>query len=213
MSSALAAYTDNGERRQDKVRDAFAWFTQRGYVIHPKSRRIYAQLATRLRGVSIIEAGCGIGTGAAMLSLANAVIATDKERQSVAFAREMYPWLRCALWDVAATPYIQQADMVVAVEMLEHIAAYATAMQHMLETATHAVWLSTPNRRSPTMGQDRPKNPYHVHEFLPEELCDLASPYPVTAYHWETWEPVDMDTTEGTPLVYCITKDASTPRW
>ena len=209
MPSTVEAYIENSERRQDKVYDAFAWFQHYGYVVHPKSRRIYVNLATHLKGQHIIEAGCGIGLGSAVLSLQNSVIATDKELRSVAFAREIYPWLRTAVWDIGACPYVEQAEVVVAVEVIEHIGAYAEAMQHLLATATQAVWLSTPNRRNTEVDDCQSKNQFHVREFLPEEICELAAPHAVEAYHWDTFEPVDIESSEVTPLVYKIVKEGS----
>lgn len=201
----------NPERDQDRAEDLLDNWRRYGYVMFPQQRRIYEQLAERITG-SVLEAGCGAGTGTAMLSYAdtvsgswNGVVGTDKCERNAQFARALYPWIDFRVWDIVASPAPLQADTVVAVEVIEHVADPIAALRNLLAAARHEVWLSTPNGR----GKPRPpSNPFHVCEWTPAEMIQMIRTVQYEcAIHvlgWEDFKPVSPDTTDVDPLVYRI---------
>lgn len=201
----IKPYQDNPQRPQDMIATAFQRFAATGHVILPEQRRIYQQLAERVKFQPVLEAGCGIGLGTSLFQHAARcdLLGTDLDFRHVAFARGMFPQCRFDVWDISQGPYREKFDVVVAVEVLEHVSDYQAALANLVASATEEVWLSTPNRRNPEMGTDRPRNVHHVHEFLPQELLALAKPLcrQVTVHHWDGLAELDAKT-EVTPLVY-----------
>jgi len=191
-------YQNNPEINQDRVSDTFELFEKYGFVLFPQNRKAYENISNRISG-SILEAGCGNGVGA---NIIGADTATDKLEKNIKFAQQFYPDIRFGAWDLNGEPYKEKNDTVVAVEVIEHIENYKRGLQNLIKSANKEIWLSTPNRS--VLNQERPDNPFHVHEFMPSELCDLAVEYgvkKVEIYHWDTMELLDKDT-KVNPLIY-----------
>ncbi len=209
---------------QDRAEDLLDNWRKYGYVMFPQQIAIYREMAKRLTG-SVLEAGCGNGVGSALLErwlLLDAVkrkqngspdnpwfVATDSLESNVHFSFALYPWIDFRQWDICHPWYGKQADAVVCVECLEHVADPQSAVRNLLAAARREVWISTPNGR----GKPRPpSNIYHVSEYTPEEMitmiclgCGIGQEQ-VEMLNWEDFKPVGMDTLVD-PLVYHIVKE------
>jgi 2-polyprenyl-3-methyl-5-hydroxy-6-metoxy-1,4-benzoquinol methylase len=175
-------------------------------MTYPEQIRIYENLANRFKARTILEVGCGVGTGAALLSFHNRVIATDKYNRNLTFVKRLYPWLNLEIYDVTESPIDNKVDTIVAVEVIEHLKDYETAMRNMIHSATLEVWLSTPNRRHPDLRDNQPLNRHHVREFYPEEILEMASRHGVKdidILNWQDFAPLKPET-KISPLVYRI---------
>jgi 2-polyprenyl-3-methyl-5-hydroxy-6-metoxy-1,4-benzoquinol methylase len=197
----------NPEIDQDRVADLFLTYEKYGYVMFPQQERIYAEIAERIAGHFVIEAGCGNGVGSGTLSQKTMGLqATDKLDNNIAFAESLYPWINFKLWDINKSWKDDPEEIVVAIEVFEHVANPQAAMDNLLAACTETLWLSTPNvnvRKLP------PDNPYHVWEYTPVEIMKFVenskSRAGVSIYNWETFEEVYTDT-KCDPLVYRINK-------
>lgn len=204
----MSGYKENVQLSQDKVKETFELFHKTGQVIYPENERIYYNLSERINSHKhVLEAGCGIGLGSAIMYFSNNnIIATDKKRKTVAFASRLYPWLNFDIWDVSIEPYKTKADIVIAIEVIEHIKDYQTAFNNLLASTLKELWISTPNRLNKNIGQDNPANDYHVKEFTPQEIIEFAGDkYNVEIFDWSTFRLLPINT-DITPLIYQITE-------
>ena len=190
-------YQENPEKEGNWISRSYQFFNQLGTVIWPEQKRIYWNLKERIKGKRIVEAGCGIGYGTALLHFENEIIGTDKNLGHIKFAKEIYPWCNFDLWDISENPY-EKHDVVIAVEVIEHIKEYKKAIGNLLKSGNE-IYISTPNRNHPDLGKNRPVNTLHVREFTPRELIDLLGNPKIL--HWETFEELNEDT-QVSPLVY-----------
>jgi len=193
-------YKEHDQIEQDRIQVLFDLFKQTGQVILPQDRKIYENIRDRIKGKNITEAGCGIGLGSGILAQSNKVLGTDILPKNIVFAKSIYPWQEFGIWDISKSPHAK-TDVVVAIEVLEHVKDYREAMKNLQETAPE-VWLSTPNRNNPDIGDNEALNPFHVKEFTPDEIIDMTEGG-IEILHWETFERLEKDT-KVTPLVYRI---------
>jgi len=211
-------YTKNPLLAQDMVSHAFKRFADTGDVIPPRQRTIYEGISHMAGGRSILEAGCGIGIGTAILrgkpfiykaqeAVHRIVIGTDYDPKHVDFARQIHPHCTFDLWDITKGPYPAKLyDWIVAVEVLEHLEDPEAALRNLVLSAKEAVWISTPNRMriGATMP---PNNPHHVQEFTQDEIVEIASPLVSYVYVRCWWDLTKGPTAftreaEVSPLVY-----------
>ncbi len=199
----------NPEVDQDRAFDLYDTYRKYGYVMFPQQRKIYQQLQSHCNGKHVLEVGCGNGVGSAMLSrVALSFFATDKSENNIKFARELYPWVNFGVGDVQEQSS-SRTQVVVAVEIIEHVANPATALRNLINVATETVWISTPNGRL-TQHEKPPSNPYHVAEYTPEEMLGMihgacaGRPVKVYIYAYDDFKtPLTIDTDKN-PLVYRI---------
>lgn len=194
-------YTENSELSQDRLGITVELIKSTGHALFHEQLLIYQHLAERLKQKRIFEVGCGIGLGAALLSVNNYIIATDKLGSNVRLARALYPWVNFEVHDIAEQS-CTGFDATVCVDVIEHIKDYKTAIKNLIESANE-VWISTPNRNNPMIGQNKPHNDYHIKEFAPEEILKIIGNKNARIRRWDTFEEVDQSTT-FTPLVYQI---------
>jgi SAM-dependent methyltransferase len=199
-------YRENPEVSEDWVTRSIQFFNSFGSVVWPEQQKIYHNLKDRIKGKKVLEAGCGIGYGTALLHLENEVVGTDKNSRQVGYAKAIYPFCKFDVWDVSIRTY-QEHDIVVAIEVLEHIKDYQAAMKNLIDSAKDTIYLSTPNRNHPDIGNDNPHNKLHVKEFTPREIIKMSGEK-VEVLDWSTFEKLDEETTV-TPLVYKICKNQS----
>lgn len=194
--------TFNREIDQDRVADAFDLFNKCGQVMFHQQKMIYENLRHLIRSEDVLEAGCGMGLGTAILERsAGSIVGTDKLARNVAFARCLYPWIAFEQWDLNL-PYPDRADVVVAIEVVEHVGDTKAAIRNLLAAAKHELIISVPNG---TNKPCPPDNPYHVCERTPREMLDLLGEQTVSIHHWQTMERLDVNTLVD-PLVYWIVK-------
>lgn len=191
----------NKEVDQDRVFDTTDHFNRFGFIMFPQNKKCYENIAKRISGKNVFEAGCGMGLGSALLARsAKSLIATDKLVKNVKFAKELYGWINFDVWDMQDDPIVK-ADVVVCVEAIEHVAHPARAIRHLVLSAKEEVWITTPNNH-----EENPSNPFHVQEYTVQEMFDMLKNYgEVEIYHWETMAKLDTYTSVS-PLIYHVIK-------
>lgn len=203
----------NPPKKQDRAEDLIDNWRKYGYVMFPQQRRIYEQLALKVRDKTVIEFGCGAGVGTALLSqYATSVWGTDLSLINAKFAANLYPWINFSVFDLSNNklpielrdgPWGQSSAQVsVAIEVIEHVADPITALKNIIAAASEEVWISTPNGT----GKKRPpENPYHVQEYTPAEVSDMTRGLckSIEILSWDTLQHQLLDTTVD-PLVYRI---------
>jgi ubiquinone/menaquinone biosynthesis C-methylase UbiE len=126
---------------------------------------------------SVLDAGCGTGYGSAELARsARFVTGIDLAPEAIHYAHEHYSaaGLRFLVSSVTAMPFPANAfQAIVAFEVIEHLADYRAFLEECARVLSHQGLLivSSPNKRyyAETRAETGP-NPYHQHEFEPEEF-------------------------------------------
>ena len=125
----------------------------------------------------VLDAGCGVGYGAAKLAEgATEVIALDQAAEALAAASVEYhhPRLRFVQGDCTQFPLADASvDAVVAFEVIEHLTEWKALIeesQRVLKPLGQFI-VSTPNRLYYSQSRDEP-NPFHEHEFTHDEFCE-----------------------------------------
>lgn len=129
-------------------------------------------------GKRVLDAACGTGFGAVMLASAGARSVTgvdlDLRTLSSEASTTQRARMRFIVGDVASLPISGNSiDVVVSFETLEHVTTPADCVAEFWRVLSPGgtLILSTPNAFFYPGGHSG--NPYHVHEFTPQELLDL----------------------------------------
>jgi 2-polyprenyl-3-methyl-5-hydroxy-6-metoxy-1,4-benzoquinol methylase len=130
----------------------------------------------RAAGLSVLDAGCGEGYGAALLAeVAGRVVGVDRPA-AVAVARRRHAGgrLEFRAADLAHVGEIgERFDLVLCCQVIEHLpdpAGLLRALAGLVEPAGELV-VTTPNRLMTVS-----ENPYHLREWTAAELLALAAP-------------------------------------
>lgn len=137
----------------------------------------YAFARRFAEGRRVLDAGSGTGYGAAELSQSAAsVIGLEIDRDAVEFARSNYPLsnLNFEAGSCTAMPFAAQSfELIVAFEVIEHLAEFRTFLDECARVLTPQglFIVSSPNKKyyEASRAETGP-NPYHQHEFEPEEF-------------------------------------------
>ncbi|MDP2897930.1 MAG: class I SAM-dependent methyltransferase [bacterium] len=147
------------------------------------SRLRYEFAARYVEGKRVLDIGCGEGYGSAMLAQHAAhVVGTDSSEKVVAHATAKYGLsnieFRCMPAEKHAFPD-ESFDVVVCLELIEHVHDYAAVMEemHRLLKPGGILILSTPNKDVTSPGRETPIHDFHVHEFTIRELQELCQRY------------------------------------
>jgi SAM-dependent methyltransferase len=148
-----------------------------------EARYIWASRFTR--GATVLDVACGTGFGGKILLGAGAsrVVAADLSPDALAAAGETLrpfgPRVEVRKEDAQEMTFPDGSfDVVVSFETLEHLPEperFLSEVARVLKPGAILV-LSTPNALVTRPGPDSPSNPFHVHEFTPEELRRLLRP-------------------------------------
>lgn len=130
--------------------------------------------------VKILDLGCGTGYGSALLTQNGSVVAMDKEKQAILYARKHYikgPEFK--LGDVESfAVYLGQFDVICAFEIIEHLKRPRAFLKNIYKLLRKDgfVILSTPNNTfvSPYA---KNKSPYHVKEYKKREFEKLLKSF------------------------------------
>jgi SAM-dependent methyltransferase len=134
----------------------------------------------------VLDAGCGTGYGSAELAQSAAdVVGVDIAADAVEYATANYPipGLRFLESSCTSVPFPSQSfDVVVAFEVIEHLADYRNFVDEAARLLTdNGVFIvSSPNKRyyAETRAESGP-NPFHEHEFEAEEfVTELERVFP-----------------------------------
>jgi SAM-dependent methyltransferase len=156
-----------GERTLPGIAEENYWFR--------RHEAVYRALAPRCAGVTVLEAGCGEGYGADLLTAAGArVVALDLDVASTAHVAHRYPRVAVARANLVALPVRDGAcAAVVSLQVLEHLWDQELFLRECARVLAPGgeLLLSTPNRM--TFSPDLPRNPFHSRELAAEELAGL----------------------------------------
>ncbi|HYM80045.1 MAG TPA: class I SAM-dependent methyltransferase [Candidatus Limnocylindria bacterium] len=151
----------------------------------------YAFVADRVApGSRVLDAGCGVGYGAALLADRGAGMVVGVDLSAVAIERARREFSRpAAVWIQEDCHELSQAsrhgpfDVVCNLENLEHLAdpeRFLTRVGEIMKPDGLLI-CSTPNRRGVNrfkgLSPDaRPRNPHHHQEFTPDEFRKMLEP-------------------------------------
>jgi 2-polyprenyl-3-methyl-5-hydroxy-6-metoxy-1,4-benzoquinol methylase len=146
--------------------------TMGGQLIEAEHVVRYALAAQLAPGRRVLDAGCGVGWGTEMLLTAGAASATglDLSDGAIADARRRVPDAQFVQGNLRQLPWDDGAfDLVVCFEALEHVDAQEQTLDELVRVLASDGFLlvSSPNPRVYPPG-----NPFHLHEFTPEELVE-----------------------------------------
>lgn len=134
-------------------------------------------------GKRVLDIACGTGYGAAMISeTAAGVIGVDIDLESAQKAKLELKSDRTgvAVANGCALPFADESfDVVTSFETVEHLEArprFLAELGRVLKSNGVLV-LSTPNAHYTLPIAGKPRNPYHVHEYTPQELQKELSAY------------------------------------
>ncbi|HXD55186.1 MAG TPA: class I SAM-dependent methyltransferase [Solirubrobacteraceae bacterium] len=157
-----------GERTLPDVPEENYWY--RRHLV------VYEWIAERVRGGRVIDMASGEGYGSDVLArTAASVIGVEANPEAFEHARLRYPKVRFerALVEEFTAP----ADAVVFLQTIEHLQQPGETLDHFasLLDGDGTVFLSTPNVLTlAPKGAERSDNPWHVHEYRPEEFLRLC---------------------------------------
>lgn len=137
----------------------------------------YSFASRYVEGKRVLDAGCGTGYGTAELAQsASSVTGIDLAPEAIAFARDHYPHpdVHFLVSSCTAMPFPANTfDVIVAFEVIEHLAQYRAFLQECARILRHQglFIVSSPNKRyyAESRAEFGP-NPYHQHEFEPDEF-------------------------------------------
>jgi SAM-dependent methyltransferase len=143
----------------------------RGELVEVEHLVRYWWAARIARGRRTLDAGCGLGYGAAMLADAGArsVAAVDVGEAVVEAARARVPeGVTCHVGDIRELAFDDDAfELIVCFEVIEHVDEQDRALDELRRVLAPGglLAISSPNREVYVPG-----NPHHVHEYVPDEL-------------------------------------------
>jgi len=151
-------------------------------LMEPAQTQLYETIASQVSGLNVCDVGSGAGLGSLILAQeAQAVVGIEVVKDGVTFAEKCFPVKNLVFvlssiigWD-PPIPF----DAVVAIELIEHIADYHGALTSMAAILTDdgVLYISTPNRNTPTSLPDKPRNAHHVREWTAQEFLEILSLY------------------------------------
>jgi SAM-dependent methyltransferase len=158
-----------GERTMPGVPAENYWFRRHEVV--------YEFAGTVVRG-RVVDAGCGEGYGAALLSrCATRSVGLDYDPATIVHAAAAYPEARFVRGNVATLPFAAGSiDALVCLQVIEHLwdqRQFVAECRRVLRPGGRLL-VSTPNRLTFSPGQDQPTNVFHSHEFTAAELAALV---------------------------------------
>jgi 2-polyprenyl-3-methyl-5-hydroxy-6-metoxy-1,4-benzoquinol methylase len=145
--------------------------TADGELIEVEHLARYRWAAQLVAGRTVLDAGCGVGYGSAMLAGAGAgeVVGLDLSATAIEAARDAAPAnASFVVGDVHALPFdAGQFELVVCFEVIEHVESQDDVIAELARVLAPGgvLAISSPNRDVYPAG-----NPHHLHEYVPEEL-------------------------------------------
>lgn len=143
----------------------------RGQLVEAEHVGRYLWASPAANGRSVLDAGCGMAYGSAILADAGAraVIGVDVAEGVLETARPMMPDnVELQIADLRQLPFADQAfGLVVCFEVIEHVEDAETVLAELARVVAPdgILLVSSPNREVYPSG-----NPHHLHELTPREL-------------------------------------------
>ncbi|HEU4979444.1 MAG TPA: class I SAM-dependent methyltransferase [Solirubrobacteraceae bacterium] len=159
-----------GERTLPDVPEENYWF-QRHLVV-------YEWIAARTAGLRVVDMACGEGYGADVLARRAArVVGVDANPEAHEHARLRYVRPNLSFVRDMVETYDEPCDAVVFLQTIEHVQDAGAVLERFkaLTGPDGVAFVSTPNVLTlAPEGAERSGNPWHVHEYRPEEFEALC---------------------------------------
>jgi 2-polyprenyl-3-methyl-5-hydroxy-6-metoxy-1,4-benzoquinol methylase len=142
--------------------------------IHQRLFKAYVVAKDLVHG-NILEVGCGEGRGVGVLiEKASSFTAVDKIKPVIESLQKKFPTGKFTAMNIPPLQGLPDNtyDFVVSFQVIEHIqddGLYLKEIHRVLKPGGRA-FITTPNR-----SMSLTRNPWHIREYLPKELSDLAS--------------------------------------
>jgi len=143
------------------------WQTVWGGIQHvgPVHRHLRAQLVrtvSSLKGIrTVLDVGCGSGESlAALAGLGGVALAgVDASQRALELAQQRVPSARLRLLDIQREALPEQFDLIISIQVVEHLLDDTAAFRHIANMAKGAVYISTiqgrMRRSEPAIGHVR----------------------------------------------------------
>jgi SAM-dependent methyltransferase len=159
-----------GERTLPDVPEENYWF-QRHLVV-------YRWIAQRVHGRRVVDLACGEGYGSAELGrTAASVVGVDANPDAFEHARAKYTSGAVRFERNMIELWQGDVDCVVFLQTIEHVQDAGAVLERIkaLIGPEGVAYVSTPNVLTlAPQGAERSGNPWHVHEYRPQEYRDLC---------------------------------------
>lgn len=135
-------------------------------------------MASRFQAVRVLDVACGAGIGFDLLAAA-LIVGGDLDPVALDEAASGAGRVSLCRLDVAALPFRDQAfDLITCFETIEHVEDDAALVGelHRVVSATGVALISTPVRGFGDPDGERSENPFHLREYLADELLALLRP-------------------------------------
>lgn len=158
-----------GERTVPGIAEENYWFR--------RHEAAYLDLRRFCVDAVVLEAGCGEGYGADLLSVdARLVLGLDYDVLTAAHVARAYPRVRAVRGNLASLPLgSSTVDVVANLQVIEHLWDQPGFLRecHRVLRPGGRLLVTTPNRITFSPGRDTPLNPFHTRELAPSELAEL----------------------------------------
>ena len=211
---------DPAKKRKGKL----LWYPQRNMYTFIKNyciKRVteHPQYPKYVWKPTIVDVGCGSGVGSNVMSQeADFVWGIDKNAWSIEFAQEAFTREKNGIYynsqltfdqfdPMVDTRETMQFDLVVAIEIIEHIYNTDKFLRSLIKFAKKdkrnnyvkdfgtEFFISTPNRAFKKLRKDQPANIFHVREYKADEFHKYLSGYfEKIEFMNQKGEPVDNNT-------------------
>ncbi|WP_332302999.1 rhamnosyltransferase WsaF family glycosyltransferase [Rhizobium sp. GR12] len=156
-----------GERIVPGAENCEPLFADKMYMEHSARYKLASKFA---KGAKILDIGCGVGYGSAILADAGAesVTAFDLSAEAIEHARTFYarPSISFETGDATAFSYEEKFDLIVCFELIEHVPnpdkTFECIMSCLAEDGI--LVMSTPR------ALEEKRNDFHIHEFAADEF-------------------------------------------
>jgi len=212
-------YIENPEMDSDMVESMFIRWKQNGFLLEPTQRKMYEVIAKLIKKLDVCDVGCGSGLGSLILAQeAKSVVGIEKIQKCTEFAQKCFPVknIKYVNEDITNCSYRENSfDAVIAIEIIEHISNYHSALQEIkwILKNNGKLYISSPNRNNENIGKNKPKNIHHIREWTIKEFYEVLSLYFKDIRFFDSTlvyqQKLDSKTT---PIIAICRKNQSTPR-